>query len=297
MGDDPENTQIIDTNFETVSSPLILSSHILASQALSPKVPRLAFAVRLKETVNPNNLSVDHFQDWLRDIPTGVVDIKVEAGFDSFSSLLIISLPLFMAGYLRNDPAVVSLGPITSTNHLSLPSLLPPNTVTSSNPKSLSPQLRSISPHPPEFPTTVSHSELPSPNSTSETSHSNNEWEENSSETTVTEEEYLKKVKLKKDWQAMALASRHASVKNTSMSHDIPKYSREEFFVSENVLKSSDEGKSSGFKGAPKDSDKEKRPALQSAIKMALWKFLDTPYDPERDLLKRKPGTRSPHSS
>jgi hypothetical protein len=42
--------------------------------------------------------------------------VRVEAGFDSFSSLLIVSIPISLSAYLSYNPAVSCLGPITSSN-------------------------------------------------------------------------------------------------------------------------------------------------------------------------------------
>lgn len=82
------------------------------------KVPRLAFAIRLKDTVKASELSADLFIDWLRCIPAAAEEVKIEAGFDSLSTLLIVSMPMLLASYLPSDPAITCLGPVTSTNHL-----------------------------------------------------------------------------------------------------------------------------------------------------------------------------------
>jgi hypothetical protein len=51
-------------------------------------------------------------------MPTFAEEVKVEAGFNSFSSLLIVSIPLSLYDYLPRNPAIISLGPITSSNIL-----------------------------------------------------------------------------------------------------------------------------------------------------------------------------------
>jgi hypothetical protein len=81
-------------------------------------VPRLAFAVRLNESFETGELSIDAFVEWLRTIPTLVEDVKIEAGFESFSSLLIMSLPIALSSYLPRNPAIFSLGPIKSSNKI-----------------------------------------------------------------------------------------------------------------------------------------------------------------------------------
>jgi len=83
---------------------------------LSEKFPRLAFAVRLRENL-AHNEDVEHlFVDWFRNMPPIAEEIKVEAGFDSFSTLLIVSMPLSLSAYMPRDPAIMALGPINSGN-------------------------------------------------------------------------------------------------------------------------------------------------------------------------------------
>ena len=52
--------------------------HCAISEA---KVPRLAFAVRLRDNIQAGELSADLFLEWLRHIPTIAEQVKVEAGF------------------------------------------------------------------------------------------------------------------------------------------------------------------------------------------------------------------------
>jgi hypothetical protein len=82
------------------------------------KVPRMAFAVRLKDDLKPKQLRIDLFVEWLRSIPAVAEEVKVEAGFESFSSLIILSIPLALSTFLPSNRAIVSLGPITSSNQL-----------------------------------------------------------------------------------------------------------------------------------------------------------------------------------
>lgn len=80
------------------------------------KVPRLALAIRLRDNIRLRELSIDLFTEWLRSIPIVAEQVRVEAGFESFSTLLIVSIPLSLSGYLPWNSSVVSLGPITSSN-------------------------------------------------------------------------------------------------------------------------------------------------------------------------------------
>jgi hypothetical protein len=118
---EPENLQneIADnemTTFNTAPSSPILSPSSLP--IIGSKAPRLVFSVRLKETIKASDLSRDLFVDWLREIPAAVAGIEIEAGFDSYSTLLIVSMPMKLASYIPKDPAIVCLGPITSSNQV-----------------------------------------------------------------------------------------------------------------------------------------------------------------------------------
>lgn len=79
------------------------------------KVLRLALAIRLRSDLRGSELSTDLFTEWLRSMPMVAEQVKVEAGFDSFSALIVVSIPMSISGYLSSNPAVISLGPITSS--------------------------------------------------------------------------------------------------------------------------------------------------------------------------------------
>lgn len=96
----------------TETTPDTLSSSPLA------KVPRMLLAVRLKNSLRVGELSPDLFKEWLRNIPAAVEEVKVEAGFDSFSSIIIVSISISLSIYLPQDPAIIKLGPITSLNQI-----------------------------------------------------------------------------------------------------------------------------------------------------------------------------------
>jgi hypothetical protein len=80
------------------------------------EVPRLALAIRFNENLRLEDLSTDLFIEWLRTMPVVAQQVRVEAGFDSFSSLLIVSIPISLSAYLSYNPAISCLGPITSRN-------------------------------------------------------------------------------------------------------------------------------------------------------------------------------------
>ncbi|KAK0108101.1 hypothetical protein ONS95_002922 [Cadophora gregata] len=83
--------------------------------------PRLLFAVRMRDTFQPGEDMVELFAEWMRCIPTIADEVNVEASFDSYSTIVIISLPVSVAAYLPQDPSIISLGPITSENRVLLP--------------------------------------------------------------------------------------------------------------------------------------------------------------------------------
>lgn len=78
--------------------------------------PRIAISIRLKESMTPSDLSVDLFTDWLRMVPIFAENVKIEAGFASCSTLLVVSLPISMWCYLGYIPAVSVFGIIKSGN-------------------------------------------------------------------------------------------------------------------------------------------------------------------------------------
>ncbi len=79
--------------------------------------PRLLFAIRLNESFQPNELSAELLSEWFRMIPlVGVEEVKIEAGFNSFSSVIMVSLPIALYAYIPTDPAIICLGPVTSKN-------------------------------------------------------------------------------------------------------------------------------------------------------------------------------------
>lgn len=79
-----------------------------------PEYPRLLFSIRLSEDIKPNGLSSELFTDWLRSVPVSASLIRVEAGFASDSTLLILSMPPAMLGYLPWNPAITLLGTVRS---------------------------------------------------------------------------------------------------------------------------------------------------------------------------------------
>ncbi|KAL2071832.1 hypothetical protein VTL71DRAFT_13067 [Oculimacula yallundae] len=100
-----------------VDDPVLEIAQVLKHQ----RGPRLLFAIRIRDSFQPGEDMVELFTEWMRCIPTIADEVHVEASFDSYSTIIIVSLPVSVAAYLPQDPAIISLGPITSENRISLP--------------------------------------------------------------------------------------------------------------------------------------------------------------------------------
>ncbi|KAH6684085.1 hypothetical protein B0J14DRAFT_646000 [Halenospora varia] len=93
------------------------SSFQTSSAILAGHEPHMAFAIRIGDGFNMEDLSSDLFLDWVRNMP-GSEEVKIEAAFHSNAALLIVSVPICMSIYLPQDPAIINLGPITSINQV-----------------------------------------------------------------------------------------------------------------------------------------------------------------------------------
>ena len=76
--------------------------------------PRALFAVRFREDIRAEDLSVKLFQEWLRSIPAAAEEVRVEASFKCFSTLLLITVPLSMSSYIPQHLAIFALGAVKS---------------------------------------------------------------------------------------------------------------------------------------------------------------------------------------
>ena len=75
-------------------------------------------AVSLEEAVPTTGLHSEAFIEWCRNISTFVHGIKVEAQFESDSTILVFKPPLPLWVYMKNHPAVTTIGPVKSSNIL-----------------------------------------------------------------------------------------------------------------------------------------------------------------------------------
>ncbi|KAH8782460.1 hypothetical protein BGZ57DRAFT_758998, partial [Hyaloscypha finlandica] len=74
--------------------------------------PRALFAVRFKDDLRAEDLSVELFRDWLRAIPAAAEEVCIEAGFKCFSTLVFITVPISMRAYVPDNPAIFYLGTV-----------------------------------------------------------------------------------------------------------------------------------------------------------------------------------------
>lgn len=80
--------------------------------------PRLLLSFRLLEDMDPDALKVDMFAQWLGSLPIPVDAVKVEAGFASDSTILLVSVPMCFLTFLPLDPSANLIGTIQSSNLL-----------------------------------------------------------------------------------------------------------------------------------------------------------------------------------
>ncbi|KAH7348510.1 hypothetical protein BKA65DRAFT_500745 [Rhexocercosporidium sp. MPI-PUGE-AT-0058] len=77
--------------------------------------PRALFLVRFIEDIPTEDLSVELFKDWISSCPAAVAEIRIEASYKCFSTLVFITVPLAMQAYMPKDPAIMALGPVNSS--------------------------------------------------------------------------------------------------------------------------------------------------------------------------------------
>lgn len=78
----------------------------------------MLFAIRLEETMSTNDLALEAFEEWFRNVPASVnhVTCKVEAQFESDSTILLVTVPLPFWACIKDHPAITTLGPVKSSN-------------------------------------------------------------------------------------------------------------------------------------------------------------------------------------
>ncbi|KAF7876514.1 hypothetical protein EAF04_001604 [Stromatinia cepivora] len=87
------------------SSPSSISSLLSTEQ----QFPRILLSVRLKEDLS-SDLSTDLFADWLRMMPIVANSVTIEAGFGSFSTLVLVAIQTPMWVCLERHAAISLVG-------------------------------------------------------------------------------------------------------------------------------------------------------------------------------------------
>jgi choline dehydrogenase-like flavoprotein len=95
------------------------SEFLCSSVAGLEDIPRMAFAIRLMDNLKTSDPSFKLFEERLRLLPAS--EVRIETGFHSLSSLLIVSVPICMSLYIQKNPAIISLGAIKSFNQVLCP--------------------------------------------------------------------------------------------------------------------------------------------------------------------------------
>jgi hypothetical protein len=85
------------------------------NDSLFPRdAPRALFVVRFREDVRGEDLSVEPFRERLRSIPAAADEVRVEAGFKCFSTLILITVPIVMFSYIAHNHAIFFIRPVKS---------------------------------------------------------------------------------------------------------------------------------------------------------------------------------------
>jgi hypothetical protein len=125
VGENGEAHSSVVTNTSVFSEDAASSREASPCFTLGTKIPRLALAIRFHESFQADEMTTLLFTEWLKEFPVIAEQVRVEARFDSFSSLLIISIPIALFAFLPAALSVIPLGPITSVNRI-LPQIQPP---------------------------------------------------------------------------------------------------------------------------------------------------------------------------
>ena len=92
------------------------SQRPISKDSLYPRdAPRALFAIRFKEDIQGKDLSVELFREWLRSIPAAAEEIRIEAGFKCFSTVVLLTVPCPMGAYIPQHLAVLPLGLVKSS--------------------------------------------------------------------------------------------------------------------------------------------------------------------------------------
>ncbi|TGO37895.1 hypothetical protein BHYA_0086g00100 [Botrytis hyacinthi] len=104
------------------------SSPISSLHSADEQFPRILLSVRLEEDLAPE-LSADLFAEWLRMMPVIANSVTVEAGFSSFSTIILVSMPTPIWVCLGKDPAFNLVGIIKKKPNIKVVSSLSSSTL------------------------------------------------------------------------------------------------------------------------------------------------------------------------
>jgi hypothetical protein len=85
------------------------------SNAGNEEYPQILLSIRLEKT----ELDIQVWRDWLRNLPAEGQDIKIEGIYRSFSTLMLLRMPVATWDLLRENPAYSFVGFVTSNNMVS----------------------------------------------------------------------------------------------------------------------------------------------------------------------------------
>lgn len=83
--------------------------------------PQILLAIRLEKT----ELNIQAWRDWLRNLPAEGKDIKIDGIYQSFSTLLLLRMPVAVWNLLSDNPVYSFVGFVTSDNMVSTTSQVP----------------------------------------------------------------------------------------------------------------------------------------------------------------------------
>jgi hypothetical protein len=86
-----------------------------SSTAGNDEHPQILLTIRLEKT----ELDIQVWRDWLRNLPAEGQDIKIDGIYRSFSTLLLLRMPVTIWNLLPENPAYSFVGFVTSENMVS----------------------------------------------------------------------------------------------------------------------------------------------------------------------------------
>lgn len=111
----PVDTKDLETGGDYLGGQIAAQGCPLKDSLYPRDGPRILFLVRFNEDIGPENLSMELFKDWMSSCPAAVDEIRIEASYKCFSTLIFVTMPLAMQAYMLKHPAVMALGAVKSS--------------------------------------------------------------------------------------------------------------------------------------------------------------------------------------